>query len=84
MDYTQIIWLVAAFCTTFAWVPQVYRIIQTKKTKDISWLTYIMIAFWLACWLVYWIMLGDIPLILANSISLLFALTILIFKKIYW
>ena len=76
----MILWLVAWFFTTFAWVPQIIRILKVKETKDISLSTYLMVSFGITCWLIYWILLWDYPIIIANWISLVFSLTIVAFK----
>jgi len=75
--------LLAACLTTFSSLPQLIKIFKTKKTQDISLLTYILVTTGVATWLTYGILIIDIPLIFANFISLIFVFTILIFKIIY-
>ena len=73
----------AAFCTTIAFIPQVVKIWRTKHTKDISLGMYIIFTFGVLCWLIYGIYLVSIPMILANSVTIVLACTILIFKIKY-
>jgi len=80
MNYTTIIGLIAAFCTTVSFIPQVIQILKTKETKGISLVMYIIFTTGIASWLIYGIMLKDIPIIAANTVTFLLALTILIFK----
>lgn len=70
----------AAVLTTISFLPQVLRVIVTRKTRDISRNMYIILNSGVFLWLVYGIMKSDLPLILANSITLIFSLTILFFK----
>jgi MtN3 and saliva related transmembrane protein len=68
------------FCTTIAYLPQVLRIWRTRSTKDISLGMFSVMVLGLFCWLLYGILLGDIPLILSNAVTLVLAGTILFFK----
>jgi MtN3 and saliva related transmembrane protein len=72
--------LVAAICTTASFLPQVVKTWKSKKTKDISFLMYAILAMGLLLWLVYGIIIRDIPLIMANSISLGLAFCVLFLK----
>lgn len=80
MDYTQLIGTSAAILTTIANIPQTYRIIKTKSTKDISTLTYCMLAAGFILWVLYGITRNDYPVIIANGISLLVCSMILFLK----
>ena len=75
-----IIGLVAAVCTTSAFVPQVVKILRTRRTKDLSLLMYVILSTGIALWLVYGIFIIDWPLILANAVSLALVLPILLLK----
>ncbi len=77
LDYTG---YVAALCTTSAYVPQVLRVWRTRSTKDISLKTFVVLVTGLTMWLVYGFWRGEIPLIAANSVTLMLASTILYFK----
>jgi MtN3 and saliva related transmembrane protein len=77
MDYTG---YAAAICTTSAYVPQVMRVWRTRSTKDISLKMFLVLVTGLALWLTYGFWKGEIPLIAANSITLMLASTILFFK----
>jgi MtN3 and saliva related transmembrane protein len=70
----------AAILTTIAFLPQVLRVVVTKKTRDISRNMYIILTTGVFLWLVYGFIKSDLPIILANSITLLFTITILILK----
>jgi MtN3 and saliva related transmembrane protein len=77
LDYTG---YAAALCTTSAYVPQVIRVWRTRSTKDISLKMFLVLVTGLALWLTYGFWKGEVPLIAANSITLMLASTILYFK----
>lgn len=83
MDTFTIIGLVAATCTTISFVPQALRTIKTKHTKDLSLTMYSLFTIGIFLWFVYGILVKDLPLMVANGITLLFTSTILILKIKY-
>ena len=83
MDLYTIIGLAAAFLTTFAYLPQSIRTIRTKHTKDISLFTVIMLEFGLITWLIYGLLINSLPVIAANTVSIVFMTIILIMKIKY-
>ena len=83
MDIATIIGLVAATGTTLSFLPQAMRIIKTKHTKDLSLAMYLIFTTGVFLWLIYGILIKDLPVIIANAITLLFTSTILIFKIKY-
>lgn len=80
VDLTQWIGSVAATLTTCAFVPQALLIVRTRNVAGISLGMYWTFTIGVALWLVYGIRLGAWPLILANSITLVLASTILATK----
>lgn len=80
MGFETWIGLLAAVSTTAGFLPQAIKTIKTKQTKDLSLGMYILMAFGLFCWLVYGILLNDLPLILANAISFTLTVVILVLK----
>ena len=80
MELVTVLGLVAAACTTIAFLPQAIKSIRTKHTKDISLPMYSIMTFGLVMWLVYGLIIGNLPLIFANAISGFFAGIILVLK----
>jgi len=80
MTLTNILGLVAAVCTTGAFLPQAIKVIVTQETKALSLIMYITLTFGIALWLIYGILKQDIPLIAANGVTLLFSSIILTIK----
>ncbi len=75
-----LIGLVAAFCTTVSYIPQIRKIWQTGETEDISLKMFLILATGIALWVVYGVLQHDAVIILANSVSLAFLAAILFFK----
>lgn len=70
----------AAFCTTVAFIPQVLHIVRTRDTGAISLGMYSIFTFGVAMWLAYGVVLENLPMIVANIITLLLALVVLVYK----
>jgi MtN3 and saliva related transmembrane protein len=83
MNSITIIGLIAATCTTASFIPQAIKTIQTKDTSGISLSMYSLFAFGTVMWLIYGIISSNLPVSLANGITLIFSLIILIYKIKY-
>jgi MtN3 and saliva related transmembrane protein len=71
---------VAAVCTTAAFVPQLVRVWKLRRAEEISAATFLLFAFGTAVWLVYGLLLGSLPIILANAVTVGIAAAILALK----
>jgi MtN3 and saliva related transmembrane protein len=80
MTRVALLGLVAACCTTIAFVPQVVRIWRTRSTRDISLGMFVVLTVGMLLWLVYGLLVRDLPLVLANSATFTMSLTILVLK----
>jgi MtN3 and saliva related transmembrane protein len=74
---TEIVGLVAALLTTVAFLPQVIHTIRTRSTHDISLRMYSLYTVGIFLWLIYGLLLHDMPLIAANAVTLVLSGTIL-------
>ena len=70
----------AAFCTTFAFLPQAIKVYKTKSTKDISLYMFLIFTVGVLSWLIYGLIINDLPVILANAVTLILSFFILIYK----
>jgi len=77
MNFSTVIGLLAAVCTTFSFLPQAIKTIQTKHTKGISFLMYALFTVGTFLWMVYGLESNNFPIIFANGITLIFAIIIL-------
>ena len=78
--HIDLIGAAAAVCTTVAFLPQIIKIIRTRHTKDISIVMYVIFTTGVFLWLLYGILIEKIPVILANGITLVFCITVIILK----
>jgi MtN3 and saliva related transmembrane protein len=63
--------LLAGTITSIASIPQVIKTFQTRHVRDISIWQPLLLAFGVALWMIYGILIKDIPLILANITPLI-------------
>jgi MtN3 and saliva related transmembrane protein len=77
---TTLTGLAAASCTTIAFFPQVLKAWRSRSTKDISLGMFLLLVAGIVLWLVYGTVKGDLPLILANVVTLCLAAAILVLK----
>jgi MtN3 and saliva related transmembrane protein len=73
----------AGIITTFAFLPQVVRILKSRRTRDISLLWALSMTLGVGLWLFYGIIKHDPPMIAANSITLVLLMIILFSKLRY-
>ena len=83
MDGIHLTGVAAACCTTIAYIPQAWRAWRTRHTQDISLKMYVIMTIGTLLWLAYGVLLGDWPLIGANSICLVLTGAILFLKLRY-
>ena len=73
----------AAILTTAAFLPQLIKTLKTKKADDVSLLTLIMFLCGVGSWIIYGYAISSIPILIANTITLILNFFILI-SKIYF
>ena len=80
MNLSDWIGYAAAILTTAAFLPQALKTLRTGRTQDISLGMYVLLCTGVALWLIYGVMIHAIPVVLANCITLMLSLTILVLK----
>ncbi len=75
-------WIAAAL-TTFSFLPQAIKTVKEKNTAGISLGMYSMFTVGVFLWLVYGFIIGDIPLMLSNIVTFIFASIVLTMKLKY-
>ena len=78
--WATVVGSVAAACTTGAFVPQVVRVWRLRSAAEISLATFSVFAFGTLAWLIFGLMLGSLPIILANGITFGLAVGIVALK----
>ncbi|HTH16465.1 MAG TPA: SemiSWEET transporter [Magnetospirillum sp.] len=79
-DATDAVGSAAATLTTLAFVPQVVKTLKTRQTRDISLSMWALFCAGVALWLVYGVILGAAPIVLANAATLALAGIVLAVK----
>ncbi len=80
MEAATTLGLVAGTLTTVAFFPQVIKTWRSRSAKDISLGMFSLFSAGVFLWLLYGIHIGAMPVVVSNAITLLLALTILLFK----
>ncbi|MCW3999987.1 MAG: SemiSWEET transporter [Candidatus Bathyarchaeota archaeon] len=83
MDAITVLGLAAAALTTVALFPQLFKVIKTKSTKDISTGMFSLFCSGVLLWFIYGLLTNHLPIIIANSVAFVQAVIILIFKVKY-
>ena len=73
----------AAILTTAAFIPQLIKTLRTKKADDVSLTTLLMFIIGVMFWIIYGYKISSTPILIANLITLILNLLILI-SKIYF
>ena len=80
LSTTDLIGYLAAALTTCSFVPQAWLTFRTRDVSGISLGMYSVFALGVALWLVYGLLMGAWPIVLANAVTLSLALCILVMK----
>ena len=72
--------LVAGTLTTAAFVPQVYKTWKSQSAKDLSLGMFLVFVAGVAMWLFYGLMVHNLPIIVANAVTLVLTGFLLYFK----
>jgi MtN3 and saliva related transmembrane protein len=83
MHFIDIIGMLAAILTTASFVPQTIHTFRTRDVSGISLVMYSAFTAGVALWLVYGLLLGAWPIVIANVITLSLASSILAMKLRY-
>ena len=80
METLDIIGYIAGTCTTLCYVPQVMQALRTRSVKDLSLWMCVLLLVGVAGWSWYGMILGSMPMIVFNVISLCLVSGLLTFK----
>lgn len=79
-ELSNLIGYPAAFLTTVAFLPQAWKSWRSRDLSGISLPMYALFTLGVALWLVYGILLGSVPIMLGNGITLALASVLLVLK----
>jgi MtN3 and saliva related transmembrane protein len=83
LSFGEILGLVAGAITTGSLIPQVIKVFQLKSSRDVSLLFTVLFLVGDATWLVYGIILDQLPIILWNILAVMLLGTLLYAKLKY-
>ncbi|BEH10539.1 SemiSWEET family sugar transporter [Geobacter sulfurreducens] len=83
MTVTTLLGLTAGILTSVAAIPQVIRAFRTKRVRDISIWQPVLLVTGLFLWLGYGLLLRDLPLIVANIVSIICNSAVIAMKMSY-
>ena len=83
--YYLVTWLglLAGTLTTLSFLPQLIKAWRSRSTHDISIGMFSLLAAGIALWIVYGVITSDVPVVAANSVTLVFVALILALKLCY-
>ena len=79
----ELIGYCAACLTTLSFVPQAWLTFRTRDVRGISLGMYSVFTAGVALWLLYGVLVGAWPVVLANAVTLALACAILAMKLLY-
>ena len=83
MDIINTIGIAAGALTTVSFVPQVVKTYKTRSTKDIASGMFVVLGAGVVLWIVYGVMVNSLPVILANSCTLVLVAALIALKIKY-
>lgn len=83
MDITLILGLLAGALTTIAFLPQLIQTWKTRSAKDVSLGMFLIFTTGVLLWVIYGLIIQSLPIIAANTVTLVLAGAILVLKLKY-
>jgi MtN3 and saliva related transmembrane protein len=76
----NLIGAVAGTLTTIAFVPQVLKTWRTRRAEDVSLTMLLMFTTGVGLWAIYGLLLGAVPIVAANLVTIALALSMIVLK----
>jgi MtN3 and saliva related transmembrane protein len=70
----------AATCTTISFLPQLIRVVRLRSAREISLGMFSIFSIGTALWLSYGVLLHSKPVMIANAVTFVLAMSILVLK----
>jgi len=83
MNGTDVVGYIAATCTTISFVPQLLRVVRLRSARDISLGMFLVFSLGTALWLLYGLLSHSAPVSVANGVTLVLSVSILVLKLRY-
>jgi MtN3 and saliva related transmembrane protein len=82
-DVVDVIGYAAATMTTISFLPQLIRVVKLKSARDISLGMFLIFSAGTLGWLVYGVLSHSAPVWIANAVTLVLSMSILLLKLKY-
>ncbi len=82
MNAAAVVGYIAAAVSVTGFVPQAWRIVKTRDTKSLSTKMWVGECLAFALWTVYGVMLGELPIIIPNTLCFILSAFILTMKLV--
>lgn len=83
MNFATLLGYVATAVSVISFSPQVIKSWKTRQTKDVSMTGYLFLALGATLWLIYGILIKNLPIALTNGIVLILQLSVIFLKLRY-
>lgn len=83
MDTIVLVGYIAGALTTISFVPQVIKAWKMRETRDLSLAMLILFGIGIVLWTLYGIWTGSLPIIVANAITFVLILALLVLNVRY-
>lgn len=83
LGFATVLGLVAGTLTTLSFLPQLLKAWKSRSTHDISIGMFSLLAVGITLWIVYGVVTSDLPVVVANSVTLVLVGLILALKLRY-
>lgn len=80
---TDLVGYTAAALGTCVFLPQVIKSWQTKRTKNVSFLSFLLLSIGAVLWVIYGLLINATPVFVVNGIILVLSMCMLILKRKY-
>ncbi|MBI5887222.1 MAG: SemiSWEET transporter [Deltaproteobacteria bacterium] len=83
MDRITVLGLFAGTLTTISFIPQVVKAWKSHSTKDVSFWMFLLLTVGVMMWVVYGFLIGSLPVIMTNAVTLVLVFILLVLKIKY-
>lgn len=80
MEPVTLVEIGAATASVTAFVPQAWKIVKTRNTKDLSTSMWVLQVIGFVLWSTYGIATANWPIVVPNALTLVFSIVILVLK----
>jgi len=75
--------IAAGLLCTMSFVPQVLALYRSKRARDISLISFAALGAGVFLWLIYGLLINELPIIIANAVTLVLVGAIIVLKIRY-